>query len=341
MATTKNLDPAHLETEKVLSDLESRVATVYKEAADELTDKINAFFERFKTLDAEKIKQMQAGEITKQEYINWRLSQMARGDRFTAMRDELAERMTQANEVAAVYINDATPGVYALNRNYAAYTIEQIGGNIGFTLFDESTVKRLIVDQPETMPYYPPERAVQRGIDLAWGKRQITAQVTSGILQGNSIPEIAKRLQVEIPKMNHASAVRAARTAMTGAQNGGRMASYKAASDMGLIVQKRWVATKDSRTRSSHAALDGQTVDWDKPFKSELGDIMYPGDPAADPANVYNCRCTLRTVEKPGIEAEPRQMRVRDPVTGKNVLVNEMTYSEWERWKKAAQTPAA
>jgi len=31
----------------------------------------------------------------------------------------------------------------------------------------------------------------------------------------------------------------------------------------------------------------------DKPFRSELGDIMYPGDPAAHPANVYNCRCTL------------------------------------------------
>lgn len=31
----------------------------------------------------------------------------------------------------------------------------------------------------------------------------------------------------------------------------------------------------------------------DKPFESELGDIMYPGDPSADPANVYNCRCTI------------------------------------------------
>ena len=40
----------------------------------------------------------------------------------------------------------------------------------------------------------------------------------------------------------------------------------------------------------------------------------------------------MRTVEKDGIEAEPRQMRVRDPKTGKNVLVNEMTYDEWERW---------
>lgn len=30
-------------------------------------------------------------------------------------------------------------------------------------------------------------------------------------------------------------------------------------------------------------------------------------------------------------------MRVRDPKTGQNVLVNEMTYSEWEEWKKAGE----
>ena len=39
--------------------------------------------------------------------------------------------------------------------------------------------------------------------------------------------------------------------------------------------------------------LDGQLADVDKPFESELGDIMFPGDPEAHPANVYNCRCTV------------------------------------------------
>lgn len=55
----------------------------------------------------------------------------------------------------------------------------------------------------------------------------------------------------------------------------------------------------------------------------------------AKPANVYNCGCTMRTVEAPGIEAEPRKMRVRDPKTGKNVVVEEMTYEQWKRWVKS------
>lgn len=62
------------------------------------------------------------------------------------------------------------------------------------------------------MPYYPPKRAVKRGIDLKWGKQQITAQITSGILQGESIKHLADRLQTNIPNMNRTSAIRVART---------------------------------------------------------------------------------------------------------------------------------
>ena len=317
-------------TDAALESLERRIAQIYKQAADELSQKIDDFFEKFKKLDAEKREQS-----TDEEYKQWRLAQMARGERFAALRDLLAERMTNASEIAAIYINDAMPGVYALNRNYAAYTIEQIGGNVGFTLFDEKTVARLIADEPETLPYYPKKREIERGIDVAWGKKQITAQVTSSILQGDSLPKIAQKLQMRIKDMHRPAAIRAARTAMTSAQNGGRMASYKAAADMGITVRKRWVATKDTLTREAHGKLDGQTVGWDEPFKSDLGEIMFPGDPNAKPANVWNCRCTIRTVEKPGIEAEPRQMRVRDPKTGKNVLVNEMTYEEWKEWVKS------
>lgn len=196
-------------------------------------------------------------------------------------------------------------------------------------------MKRLIVERPGLMPYYPKKKAIKRGIDLKWGKKQITKSVTSGLLQGKSVGKIATDLQARVSEMNRASAVRAARTAVTGAQNAGRMDSYKAASDMGVKVRKRWVATKDGRTRHSHQKLDGQTVDWDEQFTSELGKIRYPGDPRAKPANVYNCRCTMRTVEAPGIEAEPRKMRVRDPKTGKNVVVEEMTYEQWKRWVKS------
>ena len=332
-------DLAHEWTDEELEKLERRIARVYREARDELNETVKAYFESFRKRDEEMralIGTVQNGkEWTEQDYKMWRLNQIGRGKRFEALRDKVAERYTKANEVAVAYVNDATPGIYSLNRNYAAYTIEKVAGNVGFDLWDERTVRRLIVEQPNLMPYYPKKKALKRGTDLKWGKKQITKSITSGILQGKSVGQIAKDLQARVSEMNRASAVRASRTAITSAQNGGRMDSYKAASDMGIKVRKRWVATKDGRTRHAHQKLDGQTVDWDESFTSELGKIRFPGDPRAKPALTYNCRCTLRTVEKPGIEAEPRKMRVRDPKTGRNVVVEEMTYEQWERWVKS------
>lgn len=334
-----NRDLAHEWTDEELERLERRIARVYREARNELNETVKAYFESFRKRDEEMkalIGTIQNGkEWTEQDYKQWRLNQIGRGKRFEALRDQMAERYTKANEVAVAYVNDATPGIYSLNRNYAAYTIEKVAGNVGFDLWDERTVRRLIVEQPNLMPYYPKKKALKRGIDLKWGKKQITKSITSGILQGKSVGQIATDLQARVSEMNRSSAVRAARTAITSAQNGGRMDSYKAASDMGIKVRKRWVATKDGRTRHAHQKLDGQTVDWDQSFTSELGKIRFPGDPRAKPALTYNCRCTLRTVEKPGIEAEPRKMRVRDPKTGRNVVVEEMTYEQWERWVKS------
>lgn len=332
-------DEAHQLTDKKLSALEKRIARAYREARNDLDETVKAYFERFRERD-EKMRALIGTEVngkvwTEQDYKQWRLNQIGRGERYQDLREKIAQRMTKANEVAIAYVNDATPGIYSLNRNYAAYTIERVAGNVGFTLWDESTVRRLIVEEPDLIPYYPKKKALKRGIDLKWGKKQITKSVTSGLLQGKSVGKIAKDLQARVTEMNRASAVRAARTAVTGAQNGGRMDSYKAASDMGIKVRKRWVATKDGRTRHAHQKLDGQTVEWDEPFTSELGKIRYPGDPRAKPANVYNCRCTMRTVEKPDIEAEPRKMRVRDPKTGRNVVVEAMTYEQWERWVKS------
>lgn len=323
-------DEAHLMTEQELKRLERRIAKVYKEAADELTDTIKNYFESFRKRDEDMRKRVEAGEITEDYYKQWRLAQIGRGKRFEALRDQLAERYTKANETAIAYVNDLTPGIYSLNRNYAAYTIEQVAGDIGFTIWDEQTVKRLIVEQLDVMPYYPPKRALRRGIDLAWGKKQITACVTSSILQGKSIKHMADDLQKRITTMSRDSAIRTARTAVTGAQNAGRMDSYAAAEKMGIKVKKEWLATLDSRTRHSHAMLDGEKVDQDKKFSNGC---RFPGDPQGPPGEIYNCRCTL-VAALDGVDTSSAQRRARNPATGQTEVISDMTYAEWAGWKK-------
>ena len=324
-------------TDKELEALEKRIAKVFKEAEQDLDKEVKEYFAKFVLRDKEMQKLANAGEITQAELQQWRLTQMGRGQRFEALRDKVAERYTKANETANAYVNDATPSIYSLNRNYEAYTIEKTVGSCDFTLWDESTVRRLLVEEPDLMPYYPPDRALKRGIDLAYGKDQITKRVTSGIIRGLSPGKIANELMAGITTMNRESAVRAARTGITAAENAGRLDSWRAAENMGITIRRRWMCTKDARTRMSHGKADGQIVEGTKdPFIVGGYKMMFPGDKSmgAPGHEIYNCRCTTRTVEKDGIEAAPRQMRVRDPETGKNVLVNEMTYSEWEKWKK-------
>lgn len=91
-----------------------------------------------------------------------------------------------------------------------------------------------------------------------------------------------------------------ARTEATRANNFGNQEGWRQAVEEGAIreedVTREWVYTKDKKTRDSHRripALNKGGVGLNEPFKSELGDIMYPGDPDADPANTIGCRCTI------------------------------------------------
>lgn len=345
-------DDARRLTDAELAKLERRVARVYRQARDDLQRTVDDYFDSFQERDAEMkalIGTVRNGRTwTESDYKQWRLNQIARGKRFEALRDKMAERYANANETAMSYVNDATPGIYSLNRNRSAYVIDKATGgaltlgpdgetlNADFILYDEQTVRRLIVEEPDVMPYYPPERAVNRGIDLAYGKSQITKNVTSGILQGLSVKRMADALQERIQTMERNSAIRAARTAVTAAQNAGRMDSYRAAQNMGIKLKKRWLSTLDGRTRHSHRILDGETRETDEAFSNGC---MYPGDPRGAPHETYNCRCTL-IASLPDFNLSAGQRRAKgataDAEDKSPVVIADMTYSEWAGQVKKA-----
>ncbi len=289
-------------TDAELEALEKRIREMYGTAAKNLQQIIDEYFANFRLRDEEMQKLIgtivNGKEWTEEDYKQWRLAQMGRGERFEALRDKLAERLTNANEVALAYVNDATPGIYTLNRNYAAYEVSDAGGD--FTLYDEQTVRRLIKEQPDLMPYYPKAKAVRRGIDLAYGKRQITNAVTTGILMGRGSRDIAADLRRRIMDMSIESAIRAARTAVTAAENGGRQATYELAAAMGIELEHEWIATKDFRTRRWHGDADGKSVPVDQPFEVGGEKLLFPGDKSlgASGWNIYNCRCALKAFIK-------------------------------------------
>lgn len=156
-------------------------------------------------------------------------------------------------------------------------------------VIDENVIKRLTTAKLLGLPF----KEVDIDKDKRWNAKKINAELLQAIEQGEAIIEIGERL-MRVTNMNKNSAIRNARTMTTSFENLGRIDGMKAMQDNGVILKKKWLATHDERVRDAHAEMDGETVPIDEPFYSELGAIMYPADPnAEDPANIYNCRCTL------------------------------------------------
>ncbi len=106
----------------------------------------------------------------------------------------------------------------------------------------------------------------------------------------------------------------------------------RAAQSMGLEVKKKWLATLDARTRSSHGHLDGECIDLDEKFSNGL---EFPGDPDGSPGEVYNCRCTMENYY-PGIsdELSAGKRRSRNDDGVRDAFIG--TYDEW----KSFNTPS-
>lgn len=319
------MDYGHKLTDKLLAETEKEISDIYAKASKEAQIKADKYFEKFKTQDAEMKDKLDSGQITETEYKTWRNSKMIGGSRYQSMANGLARDMTNANKLAASVINGHLPDVYATNFNWGTYKIEQDARvDTNFMVYDRQTVERLIRDNPELIPV---KARISVPEDMRWNKQHINGAITQGILLGDSIPNIAKRLAA-VTDMNRSSAIRNARTMTTSAENGGRIDSYKRATDMGIIIKQEWLATKDGRTRHEHAMLDGQEVDIGKPFKVEGYEIMFPGDPQAEPFLVYNCRCCLVSNFKGFDHKKMDDFTETEP----------MSYKEWtEKHEKARE----
>ncbi len=298
------VDKGHLQTDKELQKLEKKIYSVYKEANEEAEKQAKKYFSEFNAEDKEKRKLVEDGKLTEKEYKQWRREKLLKGNHYKKMRDMLAKRMLTANEDAVKFTNEAMPTMYSINRNFTAKEIEDTGVGASFDLYDEATVRRLIVENPELLPNYPKEKAIKRGIDLDYNKGLVFKQIQTGILLGESNQDIAKRLTNGISTMNFNSAIRTARTATTSAECGGRQDTYTEAKKMGIVLKKKWLATHDSRTREEHIHADGQIVDTDKPFIVGGEKLMFPGDSSGSGYNIYNCRCS--TIAVVDIEASAK-----------------------------------
>lgn len=319
-------------TDATLDELTDDLKGIYKQATEELADKASDYFEEYKDRWMEQYHAWQDGVYTDQQFREWEMAQFGRGKRWEELSDDMARSMTNANIIATEYMNGVFPLIYAENYNHSAYIIEQAVSAIGeeynyidFNLLDANTVKRLSASRELTM--LPPKARLDPKKDVPWNKRTLQNSLLQGILQGESIDKMAARLARDVGHMNTVQAIRAARTMCTEAQNAGRLQNYREAEALGIDMLKEWVSTADDRTRESHAEMDGVRVKVKDLFPNHL---ECPGDHRGEPAEVYNCRCTMRAVFPKYKTGKEKRYSA---VPGHEGYHNIQTYDEWKENK--------
>jgi len=326
-------------TDKELARLEKRIREQYTQASKELDERAKAYFKKYSarwekenlamltsSLSEEEVRDKwielygndasfqrwyktanhaygQTAQEASEAFKRWEYAQLGRGEDWKALQAQMAQRITESGVIAQNYINDVLPSIYTRNNNAIAElgqkaAMEQGVQGVKFDLVDENAVRRLMESSSEVKPYKEVKISLDK--DTQYSKNKLQNALLQGILQGDSIGEIATRFQSAVG-MSRSAAIRNARTACTAAQNAGKQDRYSDLADKGCTVTKKWRCTHDERTRPEHVqaeldyGTDADAIPYDEYFDVGGEELLYPADRAGSGWNIYNCRCTMAT----------------------------------------------
>lgn len=325
------MDEAHEAVDAEIKELAKKINAEYREAAKRVTEQLKRGLREYerdrraKSAEyAERISRLTdqtAKDALAKEFQAWRDAALAEA---TAREDLLAKinyEILDADKLAREIVAGRTGEVFSANVAWGTWQVERGLGSTctAWTLYDQDTVARLLSENPDLYPV--PDLDVQKA--WRWNAQHLQSTITQAAVSGSSVEDIAKDLRRAMA-MNVRDSVRVARTAMTGAENAGRVNAYQRAQSMGIKLEQMWLATLDGRTRPSHRAIDGESVPVSATFSNGC---RFPGDPSGPAAEVMNCRCTL-IANLRGFENDVRTLGGRW-----SRLHDGMTYKQWQEMK--------
>jgi hypothetical protein len=328
-------DKAHRLTDEKLEEMEKRLSAIYSRAEKTVQKKMADYAKSIDEKSAELLQAYKDAETeeekrkAKRAYIRF-YRQIVKSKEFVSLSATVADDLYTANVEASAYINSQTPSIYALNYNYI--NAEMAKDIDGFT------PQEITETEAEKYSGYT-QQTVDRRKDTAWNKGNLKKSVIAGSLLLLGAYAIMKRSANSAVEKNRNSASMHNSGMGTDAENKARLDGMYRAEDMGNSITKIWMATLDNRTRDSHAALDGAEIALDEIFDNGCS---RPRDPNGSPAEVCNCRCSL----KYGVgqsKGKTRSSRL-GTVTGSykddrsfrgttSQEIANMSYEEWMKWR--------
>jgi len=308
--------------DKRIAQIDRELRKTYREAQKELEKKLADFNRRFAAQDKKKRQEVRDGKLSEAEYKDWLRRQVFTQQTWERKIAQVESVMLHHNEHAMQIINDSKFDVFAENYYAEAFKVNWIVQGINWEVYNTQALMRLLKDDPDLLPKWK----IDQKKDYDWNYQKVNNIIRQGIIQGESVDQLTERLCRDLSSQNESKMRMFARTAITGAQNAGRQVQMEQAAQLGLQVNKKWLATLDNRTRDSHRAMDGEEVPYNEDFSNGL---EYPGDPSGSAEEVYNCRCTMITVY-PEYEDRSKQWREGETIDG-------VPYEEWKSGKENAE----
>lgn len=259
------VDRAHKWTDEELKRLEKRINSEYTKAYQEIRKEMADIMHKIDT--------------TPNMTLAQKMTAMNKYNRLENLSKQMAGVLHDTNKTAQGFITSSMQNVYKENYNFAA-------GQLGFSTLDNTAVKNILTK--EVNPFT--KLSIAGELDKQAIMRKLESELTTAILKGESIPNIAKRLK-NVSEGYLGDTIRIARTETTRVENSAKQNVGDEGKRLGFKMWKRWVATSDARTRPDHAAADGQEVPNDEPFDVGGELMMYPGDISmgASAWNTINC----------------------------------------------------
>lgn len=120
-------------------------------------------------------------------------------------------------------------------------------------------------------------------------KDLIQTEFFAALHNGESIQQLAQRIDTLFGKTTGYRSKLIARTELTGVINDGTVRTLTTEG----FQEKKWSTVIDGRERPAHAEANGQTVSIHQPFIIGGSPGMYPGDPNLPISQTAQCRCTV------------------------------------------------
>lgn len=262
------------QTQKIIKKYERRIASGYGSALAEMRKEIASLYEKYSDDEGK----LYLDEMNKYE----RIDKLKKAITITLSTLYVANRKE---------INSALREIYQFNTTGFVPPLERSLGDLPFKIRFDGIINKLDVSKvinEEMAGLNWAERMGKHRSDVIYN---VEKTVREGLYNGEPYRKMATRLKDSL----QGDVLRPITIVRTEGSRVMQQAQLdimdKVAEQVG--VKKRWVSSRDERTRLSHKALDGKAIPYNDLFTFSDGTQTPAPGISGSPQNVINCRCVL------------------------------------------------